>query len=181
MVAVPTNHTWTNGEKPDFRALNLYLSDMATFLLNPPMIRLRKTTTQTYLNNTDTPIQWNFVEVETHNMWDATQPTRITPSVPGWYIGSAGISFTGNATGYRQMDIRKNNSGTDRILRIRGDANIDVGLGHVIRGNVFLEQFNGTTDYIEVIGFQNSGVTMSAYLASFETIPEISLRWFGAL
>src|SRR5215213_10722256 len=108
MVAVPTNHTWVNGEKPDFRALNTYLSDMATFLLNPPMIRLRKTTAQSYLNNTDTPIQWNFVEVETHNMWDATVPTRITPSVPGWYIGSAGISFTGNATGYRQMDIRKN-------------------------------------------------------------------------
>lgn len=156
------------------------LSDMANFLLNPPMVRLRKTTIQNISTSTVTAVSWDLVEVENYEMWNSVTPTRLTPSVPGWYIGSCGISFLVNTTGYREMDVRKNNSGTDRVLRIKNDPNASGGLC-IMRGNTFLEQFNGTTDYIEVTAWQNSGSTVSLSTDTVERQPDLSLRWFAAL
>lgn len=181
MGTIPTNYTWIEGEEPTYAQMESRLAGMLTFLTNPPMVRLRKTTTQNLTTSTTTPIIWNFVEVETVNMWDASQPTRITPSVPGWYFGSAGVSFHNNATGYREMNVVKNNSATDRIIRIKVDAWADGTQTVTTRGHTFIEFFNGTTDYIEVTAWQNSGSTLAIEFDVTERQPDISLRWLAAL
>lgn len=181
MANPPSNYTWLADEIPSSANMNARLYDVATFLMNPPMVRLRKTTTQNILNSTVTPVSWDLVEIEQTNMWSSTLPTRLQPSVPGWYFGNAGISFFNNATGYREMDVRKNNSGTDRVLRTKCDAWTDSVQTVTTRGHTFLEQFNGTTDYIEVTAWQNSGVTLSLYVDVMERQPDVSLRWIAAL
>jgi hypothetical protein len=179
MVTVPANYTWLNDEIPNFRQMNARLSDMANFLLNPPMVRLRRTTTFNIAASTTTPIPWDFVEYENTNMWDATAATKLKPSVAGWYVGSAGVSYDNNSAGYRETDIRKNGSGTDRVLRNKTDAWNDSTQTVVSRGHLFLEFFNGTTDYIEVCGFQSTGATLAINVGSYEQMPEVSLRWVG--
>jgi hypothetical protein len=161
--------------------MNNYLESPLSFLLNPPMVRLRKTTTQSIPNTTSTALIWDFVEVETVNMWDATQPTRITPSVPGWYIGTAGFSFTNNATGIRAMNVIKNGSTTERVITVSHDAYTDSGITVVSRGNVFFESFNGTTDYITIEVQQTSGGALSVITDVVERQPDLSLRWLCAL
>jgi len=177
----PTVHSWINGEEPDFRQMNEYVRDVLNFIMNPPMLRLKKTNTQNFTSGTSTAIQWNFVELENYNFWDASNPTRITPSVPGWYVGSVGYGFNQNSSGVREMNVIKNGSTTERILRVNGDAYTDPLLTICQRGQVFQEFFNGTTDYMTVEVQQNSGSTLTNLAGSNEYQPDVVLRWIAPL
>jgi hypothetical protein len=179
-IAIPNPYTWVNGEEPDFWSMESRVAKTIDFAMNPPFLRLKKTSTQSIPNTTHTAIIWDTVELESDNMWDAAQPTRIKPSTPGWYVGTTGFSFTANTTGYREMDVKKNNSGTDRVLRIKIGA-FASGYTSVARGNVFLEQFNGTTDYIEVTIWQNTGANLVILFDSAEYQPDLVLRWVAPL
>lgn len=178
-MAIPVPYSWVDEEIPDFRDMQSRLSDMMTWLMNPPFLRLRKITSQSIPNTTHTAVSWDLVEVETVNMWDASAPTRIKPSVPGWYIGTCGYSFTGSATGYREMNLAKN--GTQGTLRVNADGYTSGGLTNVSRGNIFLEQFNGTTDYIEMQLWQNTGASLTVLVDTIERQPDFSLRWVAPL
>lgn len=181
VTQIPTNYTWVHKDIPTSRQLNTRLSDVANFLLNPPMIRLRKLVAQSVPTATDTPVSWDTVEVENYDMWTSTLPTRITPSVPGWYVGSAGITYAPGTTGIRRFDIRKNNAATAKVIRITWDAPSDISFSSSSRGNTFLESFNGTTDYIEVVASQNNGTALNLLVDVIERQPECSLRWVAAL
>lgn len=181
MEPIPTVHTWVNGERPNFRDMNNYLENPFTFLMNPPMVRLRKTATQSIPNSTITALIWDYVEVETNNFWDASQPTRISPEVPGWYVGTFGFSFNANATGIRAGSVIKNGSATDRVLTVSHDAYTNAGLTVVSRGNVFVESFNGIGDYVTVEVQQTSGGALSVITDIVERQPDFTLRWLAAL
>lgn len=178
MGTVPVPYTWVHGEIPNFREQETRLADMLTFLMNPPMVRLRKTTAQTISSSTSTAVSWNSVEVETENMWDSTAPTRLKPSTPGWYLGTFGASFAANATGYREFDIQKNGSSSERAIRVKFDA---FSVNTIGRGTVFLESFNGVSDYIECLIWQNSGGSLGIDASLLETQPDVTLRWFCPL
>jgi hypothetical protein len=181
MGTVPDPHTWTHKEELYFREMKTYVEDPVSFLMNPPMIRLRKITPVTVGNGLTIALSWDFPEVETENFWDSTLPTRLKPSTPGWYIGQVGFSFAANINGQREMNVRKNNAATDRVLRVHHDAYPNSGWTVVNRGNVFLESFNGTTDYIEVLVHQNSGGNLDTLADTIERQCDISLRWFAPL
>lgn len=178
-MAIPVPYSWVDKEIPDFRQMEARLADMMTWLMNPPFVRLRKTVTQSIATSTHTAVSWDFVEVETVNMWDSTAPTRIKPSVAGWYVGTCGFSFTGNSTGYREMNLAKN--GTQGTLRVNADGYTLGAATNVSRGNIFLEQFNGTTDYLEMQLWQNTGAGLSVLVDIVERQPDFSLRWVAPL
>jgi len=181
MSTVPDPYTWLDKEIPDFRDMKSRIDDVLTWLNNPPMIRLRKTTAQSIPNTTTTAVIWDYVEVETENMWDATAPTRIKPQTPGWYVGNAGYSFSANTSGYREMSVLKNGVTTCAVIRTKNKAYADSGETVVSRGNLFLEQFNGTTDYIEQHVWQNSGGALSVISDVVERQPDFSLTWVAPL
>jgi hypothetical protein len=179
MGTVPAIYTWQAEEIPDFRQMEARIASVLDFLLNPPVIRLRKTATQSIPNSSSTPISWDLVEMESVNMWDLNNPTKITPSIPGWYIGTFGLSYVVNGTGYREFDIRKNNSATDRCIRVKFDP---FASGSTVgRGTIFVEQFNGTTDYVEAMAWQNSGAALAISVPNAENWPDFNLRWFATL
>ncbi len=180
MGTVPSPYTWANGDKLNFRDMQQRVHDVLTFMMNPPMIRLRKTVAQNISTSTTTALNWDLVETETENMWDATLPSRLKPQTPGWYIGSAGASFDDNVSGYRELSVRKNGGSTRSIL-VKNDGFPQSGATTTFRGNSFVEQFNGTTDYIESVVFQTSGVTLSVQVTALDGQPDLSLRWFAPL
>lgn len=179
MVAVPTPYSWVNKEIPSYADMEDRTTEVMDFIMNPPMVRLRKTSAQSISTSTHTAISWNFVEVETVEMWNSTTPTRIKPSVPGWYVGTCGFSLDSNATGYREMNISKN--GTMGELRVHQNAYTDGALTVTSRGNVFLTNMNGTTDYLEMQVWQNSGITLPIIVTAVENQPDFALRWVSAL
>lgn len=181
----PSVYTWQNEEDLYASSMRSRVEDVLDFLMNPPMIRLRKTTAQSIANNAFVAVQWDFVEIENTNMWDATQPTRIKPSVPGWYVASCGWSFLGNATGHREMNIWKNGS-TDHgnsanMIRNLGEGYPNASWTTVSRGNVFIEPFNGTTDYVEMYVYQLSGGSLGLQVGSQDAQPDFTLKWMAML
>lgn len=185
MANPPTPYTWVNQE--DFYAPDMQdrVEDVLQFLVNPPMIRLRKTTTQSIANNTFVAVSWDFVEIENTNMWDAAQPTRLKPSVPGWYVGSCGFSFNGNVTGHREMNVWKNgatdHSNDFNMIRVGGEGYANASWTTVSRGNIFIEPFNGTTDYVEMYVYQNSGGSLGIQFGSQDAQPDFTLKWMAKL
>lgn len=181
----PESYTWVNEEDLLAQDMETQVADMFDFMMNPPMVRLRKTSSQTFGTGVFASVSWNFVEIEVTNMWDAAFPHRITPSVPGWYVGSCGWSFQGNVNGLREMNVYKNGNvdpATDyNMIRSMGQGYASANWTSVSRGNVFLEQFNGTTDYIEMVLFQNSGSTLSMQTNTQESQADFTLRWIARL
>jgi len=61
---------------------------------------------------TGTSIPWDAAEYDDNSMWSAGNPTRLTVPASGFARArlQAGILWGGHATGYRNIDIRKNGS-----------------------------------------------------------------------
>lgn len=178
-IAIPQPWTWANGDAPNFREMNARTSEMVNFLLNPPFIRLRKVTVQSIPTSTSTNVSWDYLEVESDEMWSSADPTKIKPSTPGWYVGNAGYSFNANSTGYREMNVIKNADASNPIIRVKNDA---YPSGSVVsRGNLFITNFNGTTDYIQMSVWQNVGSSQDIVTTAIEHQPDFSLLWIAPL
>jgi hypothetical protein len=174
---IPTPVTWADGDIPSYLDMQLAVENQLEYLLNPPLLRLRQTVIQSMANGATVAIIWDNLEVETDNFWDAAQPTKITPSIAGWYLGTIKASWLANATGYRQVEIQKNSSATDRAAKGQYSA-----FSSGITGEfAFLESFNGTTDFIVANAFQNSGGSLSSDINSLSGQPTITMRWLAAL
>lgn len=190
MVAVPTVRTWKDAPDPEsiptYKEFGESLFDVVNFLLNPPMVHLiQRSPAQNLPNITWTPILFDSEFMDTEGMHNATvQGTRVTPKTPGWYRGWIGTSWNAHASGglgKRHMMPRKNGdfalgNPQRRDIRPQGVENL------VVKGERFFMSFNGTTDYVELMSWQNSGATLTtAVSGSDEPRSELFLRWWRPL
>jgi hypothetical protein len=104
-------------------------------------------------NNTATKILFGTEQFDTNNNFASS---TFTPTVAGYYQVNGKISFSANGTNSRWVALFKNGSKV---------ADIGWGLGN---GTNFTEVFggyliymNGTTDYLDLYGYQNSGSTLT--------------------
>lgn len=98
-------------------------------------------------------VQWD-TEVWDSGMHDGSFPSRITAPIDGIYEVVAQISWSSNATGYREANINRNGT---TYLRSRGAA---------ISGATSIVTVSGLVDmtagqYLEVEATQNSGSALS--------------------
>lgn len=102
---------------------------------------------------------------------NATNNTRLTAAIAGKYLIAAGINYPANATGVRLLRVRLN--GTD----IMGD-NIQDGLtsGNGNRMTFVLMVSLIAGDYIELMAFQTSGITLAT---GGETYTFLSMAYIG--
>jgi hypothetical protein len=132
-----------------------YWADLAN-TINPPVVRLIQQAVQSMASATAAPITYaaGSEDADTHNYHDTvTNNTRITPTVAGWYLYTctfsvASASFTQLATG-----IRKNGANYTPLVVLRPDAASAAANSMQCVGRV---PVNGSTDYLEHIGQQNS-------------------------
>lgn len=156
----PSPRTWIDHEIPPYDEVNQEVYSTLTFLLQRPMIRLRQTTAQSIPNATNTPLTWQTEDIDPYNWHSSTtNPTRITPNIPGWIRGWFSVGFPGTTGGNFRYGYLAKNGGSS--TRSRHDSKPTAGgLAKRIAGVPFWLAMNGTTDYFEVNVFQDSGSAM---------------------
>ncbi len=184
MVAVPVPRTWYDKEIPPYSTVNDEIYDVVRWMLEPPMCKVRQTVAQSIPNATWTAVKFETEDVDSYNWHNPTTSTRVTPNIPGWYRGWYSVSFAGSNVGnFRTAYVTK--SGT--VGRARRDQRPTTAssspVGSFLRGIPFYMPMNGTTDYLEVMCFQDSGGSLNISLASTPQFAnaELFLRWVAPL
>lgn len=136
--------------------------------INRPSVTLIQTVTQSPANTTPTAITFTS-EIIDSNGWhsNVSNTSRVVPSIAGWYMCWGQVAWTANTTGDRNAKFRKNGAALDGAPY--GSAAALNGAAY-LHGTSFAMAVifcNGTTDYIELWGAQNSGGALSTvYVAT---------------
>ena len=139
-----------------------------------PVFFARNNNTQSIPNNTSTKVEYNNEIFDSHGYYDHTTNYRFTPLIAGYYHITANAQIN-NTTGVRGFDIKKNGS---RFV------NIDNHDDSTSAQSCFLSSlipFNGSTDYVEVFIFQNSGSSKNLSNGTQYSITEFSGYFVRAL
>lgn len=147
---------------------NLTADDLNTFV-NPPLLLAEQTVVQLLTTGIWAAITMTSETIDTINGHSTSVNTaRYTPNVAGNYDCEGQVAFAANITGDRGAQFRKNGSvvaglkyGAQRAMAGTGSF---AGIARC-GGVVFL---NGTTDYVELYGYQDCGGNLDTYYnASF--------------
>ena len=113
---------------------------------------------QTISNATTTKIQFNNENFDTNSNFDSSTNYRFTPTVAGYYQINAVVSFGGGVSGFSAvLSIYKNGSAY-ASGSLATPVNTTVGASSVAASLIYC---NGSTDYIEVYVYQNSGAGLA--------------------
>lgn len=134
--------------------------------LSPPIFSAFQTVGQSITSGfTGLAISLGTPEIDTYGGWSAGSPSRYTAQVPGWYLFIGGFGYPTNSTNVRVAQLQKNGSPT-RSISTGTNALSDNNFNLAMQAVGFF-QMNGTTDYVEMWGYQDSGSTLT-------TIPNLS-------
>lgn len=108
-------------------------------------------------------VMLNSVAVDTGSFFDSTTNYRFQPTVAGYYQVYANIGFSSSGAGQRVVNIYKNGSS----FRMLSQGPAINGTGTLIGGSAIIG-FNGSSDYVELWGYQDSTATQVIFTAAFE-------------
>lgn len=115
-----------------------------------PVARVIRATNQTIPNNAPTAISFSTVDFDSHTMFSLVNPTRLTATLPGFYLMGAGLHWAQTAL-QRETFFRMN--GTLELDR-QSQFNTTVQTHHYSLGYLW---YFAPGDYVEVVTFQLSG------------------------
>lgn len=152
----------------NYDTIDEHVGDLeATYPTPKPVIRVHQATTQTLANVTFTAINMDAETEDSPLNWHSTtvNNSRITPQIAGEYEVIGYYSCAVNNTGDRAAQIRKNGSSTGASPRtpyaaVPSPKSNQVAGGVMCFGYV---EMNGTTDYVELMGFQDSGGNLDTF------------------
>ena len=121
------------------------------------------------INGAGTKVTFDAEEFDTANCFN-TSTSRFTPTVAGYYQINAAVCVQATGSFYMLAQIYKNGSNYRQGSIASGNASA-YNLGQV-NAIVYM---NGTTDYLEIFGAQNSGSNYNTYNAAGYTY------WSGCL
>ena len=111
---------------------------------------------QSLATTTFTKIQYNTKDFDTASCYDNTTNYRFTPNVSGYYQVNAIIASAANASGVVNLVIYKNGSAFKAGGYV---ANSALGGPNLLASALLY--LNGSTDYIEIYGYQSSGGSLN--------------------
>lgn len=127
------------------------------FMTDRPIVRLVQQAAQSLTDNTHTALTFGTAAtvIDSHNFHsESTNNTRITPTVAGWYEVSGSFATVAGADyASLQSSIRLN--GSNLAPDSRTGPNATSATRSISAGPV-LVPCNGSTDYIEIAGFQDN-------------------------
>lgn len=127
-----------------------------TSIVNP-MVKAYSTAATSIPNTTLTVIPLEVEEYDTDGMHDtAANNSRITIKHAGTYLFVASISWASNATGLREILFRKNG-----VATYFGESILGAVSGSFTSATVSTTLVLNAGDYIELIGYQNSGGSLA--------------------
>ncbi len=115
-----------------------------------------------------TKIAFQVEEYDTNNNYDNTTNYRFTPTVAGYYQISAGVQFAADPDGGVAVVIYKNGTAY-RTGSFFPNGNISPEA--VVSALVY---FNGSTDYVEIYGYQAAGNNLN-------TVSGIQFSYFSGV
>ena len=138
--------------------------------VNRPVCRLVLPSNRSLVTGTPTNLNFDsgseiMDDLNWHDM--STNPSRVTPNIPGRFLVIASGSFATSGTGERRLSINKNGTTFGAYDAQPGRAG-----GQTYCHVSDVVEANGTTDYFEVNVFQNSGGALNmlgALDAAFST------------
>jgi hypothetical protein len=173
-LAVPVPAQETVGNLITAALWNANVYNGLTYLLNRPLFTGYQTTAQSVTNTA-----WTSLNIDTEDLdgygghSNTVNPSRYTPTVPGTYLLIGTVGFASNATGYRCARLCLNGSlikGTGVQLPATTGIWGATTLGFVV--------CNGTTDYLELQGWQSSGAALNTN-PNAESSPAFRALWIS--
>ena len=158
----------------DFNGNTLFTSDgngnLTTQEIMYPAFQAFLSANQSVSNDTTTKIQIDSESYDTDNCYDNSTNYRFTPNVAGKYFIYGLITFASVSDTTMQLRIHKN----DSLLTLSPKKS---GTGSASHSSFcsFVDNANGSTDYYELFGFQDSGSSKNANGASTQ-----NRTYFGA-
>jgi len=131
--------------------------------------------TFTLANNTMTRITMNSEFFDTNGFHDnTTNNARVTIPVGygGYYLVSTAGKWETSATGYRAVELYKNNTSLIAMIQIPGNSTINA----YDRASIIINVAVG--DYLELFAYQNSGGNLSGYFREYEY--PLQVEYLGA-
>lgn len=154
MGTVPSPGTATAGTAALASVANTWRDTGLWYTTNHPMFIGRSSANQSITTGGNVAIALDLEDVDTDSGHSTvTNNSRYTAQTAGYYFVAAWLNFAANATGYRQIDLKFNGSTSVSL-----QTAISIGAGaatHVSTSTILF--LNGSTDYVEIQGFQNSG------------------------
>lgn len=121
-----------------------------------PAFSAYQNATTTVNTSTWTKIALQVEEFDTANCFDNTTNFRFTPNVAGYYQVNGSVNFAANSSGFRFISIYKNGSAFKIGQNLVGGS---INFTQItVAALIYL---NGSTDYIELYGNQNSGSNLA--------------------
>lgn len=188
MVAVPVVRTYEDYPSDesilDYAEWGASLFDVLEFVMRPPKFHAKASTGQAITSGGSTIINWNQIYADTHGFWSPTTSTKVQPTVPGWYKGWIGYSYSVTATGTSgtRVFFLRNQAGVN-ILKRENRAAFNAAEDQIFEGIRFIIPANGTTDWFTMLENQNSGGTINsnAQAGCQEKWPQFFMRWWKPL
>ncbi len=180
MTTLPVMRTWVAGALVTAADMNSNVRDAGNFLLARPLAHLRQTAAQSIPNGAVTPILWDTEDLDRDNGHSTvTNTSRYTAQTPGYYWTSYTLPWAASAAGRRYGRLRTNGTDTSaNALSYSAQTTPGAALaGGVTGGGV--QYLNGTTDYIELCAFQDSGGALGLYVG-IDAVPRFSLLWVSS-
>lgn len=147
-----------------------------------PIVRCLATSTQSIPNNTMTALAFGAEDWDLPGGWHdpVTNNSRITPTIAGYYRVT-GTYFTGPRTDYTTIDVsvRKNGATSLAPAERKNFAIAASQQSQALSVSCSLQvQLNGTTDYVELMAFQQNGAAAAQVTnqsARFSSVFELEL------
>jgi hypothetical protein len=124
-----------------------------TVMVNGPAFSAYSSADQSIPNVTYTKTQMNVEVFDTNGNYDQTTNYRFTPTIAGYYQINANLNFTTAAINTFGFSVLYKN-GASINVGSTGTNNTAVGIVSTISTLIYM---NGSTDYLELYAFQNSG------------------------
>ena len=177
MGTLPSFTTFSAGSILTAAQLNTNVRDAGNFFLSWPVFEGRQTVAQSIPNGTPTGVTYDTNDVDTDTGHSTvTNTTRYTGKTGGRFQLSGGIGFAANATGRRAAQWYRNGSAVNAgSAMMPATAANDCALA-ARTITVFL---NGTTDYIELFAYQESGGALNTFVTGGGQ-PSLSVRMVGS-
>jgi hypothetical protein len=159
-------------------AHNIIATDVNNFIV-PPLCRVRRATTQSIANSTDTFVSYTIEDFDTDGMFTATSDT-ITIQTAGVYIVSATTIFAANATGWRVMQLMKTPSSAGDNATIFGAnwAPVSSASQATVLSATASQSF-AAGNTVKVAVAQNSGGPLDIVNTGFTSQTNLCVTWVG--
>lgn len=135
------------------------IGDNLKFLKNADRVRAYDTAGQTVTNVTWEAVSFDAEDYDTNALHDGgSNPSRLTAKTDGWYLVFGQVEWDTNATGRRNLQIRKNDTTSDATggSRWAYDSAEPAGADETYQ-QIFSSLYLSVNDHVRMFAYQTSG------------------------